>query len=54
MVANGGHVAIIVPDFARSPIVESTLGIYEYRGGYEWEDFSGCSPRRYLYVGFWG
>jgi len=54
MVANVGHVAIIVPNFARKPVIDASLGVYEYRGGYEWEDFSGLSRGRYLYVGFWG
>ena len=54
MVANIGHVAIIVPDFARAPVADKALGIYEYRGSYEWRNVSGHSQRRYLYVGFWG
>jgi hypothetical protein len=54
MVANVGHVAVIVPNFARAPVVEAALGIYEYSGDYEWRDFSGPSRRRYLYVGFCG
>jgi hypothetical protein len=54
MVSNVGHVAIIIPNFARAPVTEGSLGIYEYRGSYEWDDFSGLSRRRYLYVGFWG
>ena len=54
MVANVGHVAIIVPNFARAPVIEATLGIYEYCGDYAWKNFSGLSRRRYLYVGFCG
>jgi hypothetical protein len=54
MVANVGHVAIIVPNFARAPVVEAALGIYEYSGDYGWRDFGGPSRRRYLYVGFCG
>lgn len=54
MVANVGHVAIIVPNFARAPVVEAALGIYEYSGNYEWKDLSGPSRRGYLYVGFCG
>lgn len=54
MVANVGHVAIIVPNFAHAPVVDATLGIYEYCGNYAWKNFSGLSQRRYLYVGFCG
>jgi hypothetical protein len=53
MVANVGHIAIIVPHFARAPVTNGSLGIYEYRGSYQWDDFSDVSRRRYLYVGFW-
>lgn len=52
MVANVGHVAIIVPNFARAPVVEAVLGIYEYSGDYEWKNVNGPARRRYFYVGF--
>ncbi len=52
MVATPGHVAIIVPNFARFPTEDNGLGIYEYRGGHEWINFSGPLTRRYFYVGF--
>jgi hypothetical protein len=40
MVARTGHIAIIVPDFARWPIRRHRLGVYEYRGQHEWTDRS--------------
>ena len=52
MVARAGHIAIIVPDFARWPIRRHRLGVYEYRGQHEWTDRSSRS-RRFFYTGFW-
>lgn len=52
MVARAGHVGIIVPRYARPPVVRSQLGIYEYRGGHAWqqqnENFSG----NFFYTGW--
>jgi hypothetical protein len=53
MVARPGHIAIIVPDFARWPIRQDQLGIYEYRGQHEWTDCSPARVRRFFYTGFW-
>ncbi|QXX74627.1 hypothetical protein [Methylovirgula sp. HY1] len=43
MVAAAGHIAIIVPDFARAPVNPLRLGIYEYCGDHKWID---RSPQR--------
>jgi proteasome lid subunit RPN8/RPN11 len=53
MIARSGHVAVIVPNFAREPVKHGELGVYEYRGGHEWQDHSGARARRFFYVGFW-
>ena len=53
MVARQGHIAIIVPDFARWPIVENRMGIYEYRGDHEWIDRSTARCPNFFYTGFW-
>ncbi len=53
MVACAGHIAIIVPDFGRWPIQESRMGIYEYRGQYEWINRSSDRARNFFYTGFW-
>jgi hypothetical protein len=53
MVARAGHIAIIVPDFARWPIRESRMGIYEYQGQYEWINRSPDRARNFFYTGFW-
>jgi len=56
MVARAGHIAIIVPDFARWPISRRRLGVYEYRGQHAWTDRSpGRSPgaANFFYTGLW-
>jgi hypothetical protein len=54
MVARAGHIAIIVPNFARWPIPPDRLGIYEYRGDHEWFDRGGRNAEAYFYRGLWG
>lgn len=53
MVAREGHIAIIVPNFARWPISAGALGVYEYVGDHVWRDHGGLSARRYFYRGYW-
>jgi proteasome lid subunit RPN8/RPN11 len=53
MVATPGHIAIIVPNFARWPINSDQLGIYEYRGQHEWIDRSPARAPQFFYTGFW-
>ena len=37
MIAEHGHIALILPDFARMPIPRETIGIYRYQGAACWE-----------------
>jgi hypothetical protein len=53
MVARSGHIAIIIPDFARRPIRAGHLGIYEYCGQHEWMDRSPLKAPGYFYTGLW-
>jgi proteasome lid subunit RPN8/RPN11 len=53
MVAREGHIAIIVPNFATGRPARETLGIFEYRGGHAWIDYSGTPARRFLHNDFW-
>ncbi|QOJ14015.1 MAG: Mov34/MPN/PAD-1 family protein [Planctomycetia bacterium] len=52
MIATSGHIAIIVPDFARSGASSGELGVFEYRGQHQWTDRSGQKDR-FFYRGFW-
>ncbi len=53
MIARTGHIAIIIPDFARWPIHACQLGIYEYCGQHEWIDRNLAKAPGYFYTGLW-
>ena len=53
MVAQAGHIAIIIPNFARSPVQPRHLRIYEYCGQHEWTDRSPSLAPDYFYTGMW-
>jgi hypothetical protein len=52
MVARRGHIAIVVPDFAKAPVSAEALGIYEYCGEHKWNTLNNMR-QAVLYVGFW-
>lgn len=54
MIARQGHIAIIIPDFARWPIRQRRLGIYEYHGQHAWTGHSPPQTDTFFYTGFWG
>ena len=54
MVAVDGHIALIVPDFARRVVQPYDLGIYEYEGAHRWRNHSGGKATRFFYIGMWG
>jgi len=37
MIAQPGHVAMILPDFAAEPMRHKAIGLYRYRGDFEWD-----------------
>ena len=53
MIARDGHVAIIVPDFAKGHPVRERLGLFEYRGDHRWTDHSGGGAKRFLHIDLW-
>ena len=50
MIATGGHLALIVPNFARPPVVLEELGFYEYRGSHRWRSLGGSKISRSLRI----
>ncbi|WP_192244269.1 Mov34/MPN/PAD-1 family protein [Mesorhizobium silamurunense] len=44
MIAEPGHVALILPHFAAEPVILKEIGLYRYLGGFRWE-----RPRPSLY-----
>ncbi len=53
MIAQPGHIAIIVPNFARQPVVLRNLGIYEYCGEHRWNERGGMRASTFFYTGLW-
>ena len=53
MVARTGHIAIIIPNYAKRPLNREEIGIYEYCGNHNWTDHSHPHSTSFLYTGFW-
>lgn len=43
-----GHIALIVPNFARAIYSPGQLGIYEYEGRHKWRQHDGNDAKRFL------
>lgn len=52
MIAETGHLALIIPDFARRERVPGKIGIYEYMGARQWRNHSSKGDRIF-HVGWW-
>lgn len=50
MIAQAGHLALIMPRFACPPFLPESLGFYEYLGGHRWRNFSGRRITRHLHI----
>jgi hypothetical protein len=53
MHAREGHIALIVPEFAVSPVSARQVGVHEYFGDAGWKSHFGRDAERLLYVGRW-
>ena len=51
MIATAGHLALIVPEFARRPVMPEKLGFFEYRGSHRWRSLGGQKISRFLRIG---
>jgi proteasome lid subunit RPN8/RPN11 len=50
MIAQRGHLALIVPYFARPPVRLEMLGFFEYHGSHRWRELSGPHIGRHLHI----
>lgn len=50
MIAQRGHLALIIPDFARLPVRLRDLGFFEYQGEHDWRKLGGRRVTRFLHV----
>jgi proteasome lid subunit RPN8/RPN11 len=53
MIAMAGHIAIILPSYARGRIRLDRLGVHEYLGDAGWRQHLGRAAKKNLYVGRW-
>ena len=53
MIARAGHVAIILPNYARWPIRQDQMGVYVYQGQHAWTNRSPSVTPDFFYTGFW-
>lgn len=45
LIATRGHIAIILPNFARPRIRRWSVGVYVYEGDHQWQALGGCGNR---------
>jgi hypothetical protein len=51
MIARSGHLALIVPNFARAPVSRTDVGIYRYGGAGRWETILARDRRAFFALG---
>ena len=51
MVAEKGHLAFILPNFARAPVRPADVGMYRYSGARSWEPVAPAARSSFFYVG---
>jgi hypothetical protein len=51
MISRAGHVALILPRFARHPVFRRHIGIYRYLGAKRWSSVPPTDRRNFLYIG---
>jgi hypothetical protein len=52
MISRAGHVAFILPDFARPPVRPESVGMYRYLGDKRWHTVPAAARRAFLHLGF--
>ena len=50
MISEPGHIALILPNFARAPIPREDVGIYRYQGAGKWETVPRAIRRDFLCI----
>jgi hypothetical protein len=51
MISRAGHIALILPDFARPPVRTQSIGIYRYLGNKNWDAVPTTARRSFLHIG---
>ena len=51
MISCEGHLALILPRFATSPLPKREIGIYRYQGAKRWQTITPADRRAFLHIG---
>jgi hypothetical protein len=51
MISRAGHIALILPQFARPPIRKDSIGMYRYLGNKNWDAVPPDARRSFLHIG---
>ena len=51
MISRAGHIALILPDFAKRPVRIEAIGIYRYLGAKNWHAVAPAARRAFLHIG---
>ena len=51
MISSKGHLALILPHFAASPLSRHEIGIYRYQGSKRWQTITPAAQRAFLHIG---
>jgi len=51
MISRAGHIALILPDFARPPVRARSIGIYRYLGNKTWDAVPPRERGSFLHIG---
>lgn len=51
MISRAGHVALILPNFAASPLRRTDIGIYLYEGAKQWTRVPPANRHAYIHIG---
>ena len=54
MIAQRGHIGILVPNYARKVYKARDLGVYEYEGNHRWKEFTSQKAAIYFFIGCGG
>ncbi len=52
MIAQAGHIALILPRFAKPPLPRRDVGLYCYLGGKRWNAVPAGERRSFFHIGF--
>jgi hypothetical protein len=53
MIAEAGHTALIIPEFAQTVVSARDVGVHVYCGDHRWRSAFGRDAEKLVYIGRW-